>query len=149
MSIFPDIDFEINEMAAAVAKEALPKMGKVFLFDFATKKHVLSDGKLVEADELQAIKQWVNLCLRTYINRYKIYMDTGFGVNAEDIIGHKTNLNDFYIIELEREIKDALLKNARIVGITEVIFAQNENVLNVSFTIELYNGEIVKQEVML
>lgn len=144
MSIFPSIDIGIDDTVIQPS-QALPSTGKVFLFDFSTKEFVLSDGKLIECSELVAIKQWVTLCLKTYIDRYKVYVDTGFGVNLEDIMSKK--LNDFTSMELEREIKESLLKNSSIVGITNMEFIQNKTTLNVSFDMELYNGEIAKMEV--
>lgn len=144
MSIFPEVDIEIDLLENT---EILLKLGKVFLFDFSINKYVLRDGKLVEATELQAVMQWANLCLRTYINKYKVYVDTGFGANIEDIIGKK--LDDFYTIELEREIKEALLKNPRIVDITDVEFIQMGKNLKVNFSMELYNGDVVSQEVII
>jgi hypothetical protein len=149
MSIFPELDIEIDLTDTIVTTDTLPPLGKVFLFNFDTNQYVLKDGKLVECTEIQAIMQWASLCVRTYIDKYKVYIGTGFGINAEDIIGHKTNLDDFYTIELEREIKEGLTKNPRIIDVINVVFTQENNKLNTAFTMELYNNELVPQEVTI
>ena len=64
--MFPEIDIEMEtdiEEETAVTEQ--PKLGRVPLYDFKNREYVVRDGKVVEATEDEAIRQWVAFLILT------------------------------------------------------------------------------------
>ena len=61
-------------------------MKDTFLYDFKTCDFVMEDGDPVTASGVDALKVWIEKILRTQLNRYEIYTDTGYGANIEDLV---------------------------------------------------------------
>lgn len=120
--------------------EDLPQMGKSFLFDFETGELVIIDGKLLPIEGLEALKQWVNMTLRTEKYRFKIYEDTEYGVTLEDLIG--SNLPQQFIeAEIKREVTESLLRHPLITEITQWTFTRKKSWMFISFSIVSPLGE--------
>lgn len=105
--IFPEFDFDINEEEVEEAEAADSRIKKSFVFDYKKGQFQMADGSPQEATELQAIEQWLELLLRTKLDKYKIYQNTGFGTSVEDYIGQTYLPQAFIESELEREINEA------------------------------------------
>ncbi len=90
--MFPtDIDLgETIEWLEQAQAEQSSNIGRSFLFDFSTGQHKIVDGAVAECDELTAIKQWLELMVRTTLDKYQVYQNTAFGHSAETFIGRRT-----------------------------------------------------------
>ena len=136
--MFPEININIEQLDTPSTE----KLGKVFLFDMNTRSHVIRDGKPVECTEVQAVKQWVELLLRTQLDKYQIYKGTYFGLSLDDVIGHKTNPLIMIQAILEEEIKEKCNEHVLIRSITNFTLARTNNGLNIGFKVVLKNGNM-------
>lgn len=122
------LEFGIEEITVA------PHMGKSYLFDFDTGRLVIRNGNLVKIQGLDVLLQWVNMTLRTEKKRYKVYKDTDYGVQLENLIG--SNFKQSFIdAEIKREVLESLLQNPFIIGIKDWVFDRKGAKMNVWFTI--------------
>ena len=77
---------ETSELVISENTSANTAGTKSFLYDFSKGDFVIRDGKLVECDELEAIKVWIEKIIRTEKNRFPIYDGTEYGCYLEDLI---------------------------------------------------------------
>ncbi len=142
-NIFPLIP-GLQEQIDNIRNESPDKiepLGRCFLFDFEQERFVIRDGKPVEiTDDTEKVRQWIKLVLRTYKDKYKVYENTNFYCNTEDLRGQK--LNGFIKSEISREITEALLKNRYIKKVSSFSFFQERLKITVSFDVTLITGEI-------
>ena len=62
-----------NSTDIMISNETKSSSGtKSYLFDFANDDFVVRDGKLIECDDIDAIKVWIEKILRTEKGRYTI-----------------------------------------------------------------------------
>lgn len=130
----------------------LPNIGKSFLFDFNTRDFVLKDGRLVEVLGIEAVKIWIEKILRTEKYRYKVYEredKNEYGVVLEDLIVGNNFPKVFVESELKREITKALTKHPMIQSLTDWNTEKNNPKLNISFKVNLLDGNTFTQEVKL
>ena len=119
-------------------------MKNTFDFDFDTGEFKMKNGNPVILTGVDALKMWVQKCIRTQLNRYSIYKGHQYGANIEDlVIGKNYNL-DFSESELQREIEDALLQHEDIRSLNNFTVAHEKRVMNISFTLETTYGEITE-----
>lgn len=136
--MFPEFNINIEELEAPT-KETL---GRCYLFDFKTRRHVISDGKLVECTEQEAIKQWVELLLRTGIEKYAVYKGTWFGLTIDRMIGNKQFPLIMLQAEIEMELKEKLVNHVLIEGMESFRTERLDNGLIIRFKLVLKNGSI-------
>lgn len=140
--MFPnDVDF-----AESKPKEELNKtrLGRSFKFNFKTGQHEVIDGKVVECTELEAIEQWVALLIRTKLDKYAVYQNTGFGTTWENYIGIRNLPTGFIESELEREIRESIKKlNPAIETIENFQAARTTRGLDITFDVNLTNKEVL------
>ncbi|MBE6080176.1 MAG: DUF2634 domain-containing protein [Veillonella sp.] len=106
--MFPtDYDFKETIESTSTKTNAQNKVGRNMKFDFAKKRFVLEDGVNVETSQVDAIKQWIELFIRTELNAYKIYSDT-FGLNLDKLVGYRLP-RSFIVSEIKRRITDGIL----------------------------------------
>lgn len=122
-------------------------LGRSFLFNFDTGQFVLNNGKLADTTRAQTINQWINLCTRTYIGKYEIYKDNGFGTKLEKLIGHK--LNAFYRASIASTIKDGLLKNKEIKEVNNVDITENNKIYTININVTLNDNSNLQSEVII
>ena len=134
--MFPEINVNIEE----IATPSRENLGKVFLFDFKTGRHVIRDGKPVECTEVQAVQQWIELLLKTQFEKYPIYKETYFGLSTDEIIGHKSNPLIIVQAILEEEIKEKCINHVLIKSITNFNVERTNKGLNIGFRVILKNG---------
>lgn len=130
----------------------LPKMGKSFLFDFKTGDFVLKDGRPVEIWGIEAVKAWIEKILRTEKYRYKVYEredKNEYGVVLEDLIVGNNFPRVFVESELKREITAALTRHPIIRSLTDWKIEKKNPTLNISFKVNLFDGNDFTQEVRL
>lgn len=116
-------------------------MKNTYKFDFKTGEFVMKSGSPVVLSGLDALKMWLEKCLRTQLGRYSIYSGTGYGANIEDLVVGNTYGVDFAKSELQREIETALLKHDDINSLTDFSLARSGDTLTVSFTLATAYGE--------
>lgn len=122
------------------------KPGKSFLFDFRSGDFVIKDGRLVKIDDIEALKVWIEKCLRTEKFRFKIYEDVEYGVTLEDLIG-QTLPRQFVESELKREIREAIIKHPIVQDISNLAAEQDGSKLKINFKVNLVDGNTFDQEV--
>lgn len=142
--MFPT-DTDFNKVSIARADEQSSKIGRSFLFDFKTGRHSIIDGKVNEITELQAIQQWLELLVRTMLDKYAVYQGTGFGTTWEQYIGHRDLPMGFIASEMEREITEAATKlNPAIARVQDFTIERQRRGLLVSFTAALKDKRVLE-----
>lgn len=137
MSIFP----VFNNKATEKTKTEISG-SKEPLFDFKKKKIVIKDGKVVMATKIEQVMQWIELLIRTEIDKYAVYKDTDFGMtNLYALRGHSLFETPFFLMELERELKEKIEKKDEISAVTNITTDYGFNNLIVSITAILKSGE--------
>ncbi len=153
IQMLPNIPYEFTDTTSSVATDVnnivdsantVEPYGLNFKFDFDKNEFVIKDGKLVELSTVDAIKQWIILCLKTQFEEYKSYYFTGFGVNAQPLLGLKRN--EYKIGRVEEEISTALKQNRYIKDVTNFTETYDKNILNVNFDVYLINGTILEDQ---
>lgn len=147
MAIFPTGAPNMSPSEKTTTSTAPESIGRSFIFNFKTGQFLVQDGQIKETTEIQALEQWIELCLRTYKDKFKVYDSTGFGCNIEDIVGNK--LTPFYASELNREITESLLKNNQIKNVTKIGIIQEGKSIKISIIAELTNRDTLVKEVVL
>lgn len=113
MALFPsDIDLnsiKVNTIDETADNKPLDKIGRSFNFDFQKGTFIFEDGKCIESSKLRAIEQWIELYIRTEINKYKIY-NSDFGVNLNGLVGYRLP-RGYQISEIIRRINEGILNN--------------------------------------
>lgn len=148
MSIFPSVptitEEEIQEIEGT---EQQNNIGRSFVFNFETGQFLVENGQIQETTELQALEQWIQLCLQTYMDKFNVYKDTGFGCNIEDMVGVK--LDAFYESELTREIEEGLLKNNQIESVNNISITQENISIIIDIDVTLTNGSFLQSGVKI
>lgn len=96
-----------------------------------------------ELDGLEAVKQMTHLAVTIEYQYSDIYSD--FGLKTADLIGQ-----DFFFIvsELKRRITETLLKDDRVLDVTDFSFEEKEDSVLVSFTESTIYGTTEIKEVI-
>lgn len=147
--------FPIDERTIQQAKEAaitmipVEKIGRSIQFDYQKKKFLFTNGKANEVTQEDAVKQWLELMCRTLPDRYAVYMDTGFGVETDQIIGYKTLPKGFIYSEMQRQIKENAVLSKCITSIINFSANAEGKKLNIYFTAVLYHGGEVDVDVTI
>ena len=143
MSIFPVFNKELKE---EIKTESFGT--KEPLFDFKKKQIVMKDGKVVMATKVEQVMQWIELLIRTEVDKYEVYKNTDFGMtNLYALRGHSLFETPFFIMELEREIKEKIEGKNDVSSVTDIKTEYNFNKLLISITVILKSGETLTREV--
>lgn len=89
-------------------------------------------------DGLEALRQAVNLLLQIEQAEYAIF-SSGYGVALADLPGQPMS---YVIPEVERRLREALLRDERILAVENFSFAANGRRLSVGFVIKSIYGEL-------
>jgi phage baseplate assembly protein W len=128
--------FPKTQDLTVIAAEDTAASGKSFLFDFTAGDFVISDGKLIECEGIDAIKVWIEKILRTEKGRFRIYNDTDYGCRTEDLIVGSNYPIAFIEAELKREVEDALLQNPNILSVSNFNIERTASGITVSMEVE-------------
>ncbi|RKD26678.1 hypothetical protein BEP19_15840 [Ammoniphilus oxalaticus] len=143
MSVLPEIaqlEFETQDLP-----NELEPMGKSFLFDFTKGEFVLRNGKMVEVEGLDALKVWIEKCMRTERYRFRVYEGVEYGVTLEDLIG--SNLPRAFVeAEIKREVTESLIQHPYIDDIQDWRFERDGKWMRVQFRVITPDGAF-EQEV--
>lgn len=140
---------EVAQLEYKSQETEVADLGKTFQYDFAQGEFVLSDGKLIKIEDLEALQIWVEKLLRTEKHRFKVYERVDrqeYGATIEDLIGTVLP-KSFVDSELKREISDAVTKHPRITSVSNLTIQQDGAVAKISFRLNLSDGQAVTQEV--
>lgn len=135
--IFPTIEIELEE-----STETILPMGTVFLFDFNTKRHILRDGKPVKATYDESIRQWLTMLLLTEVNKFKVYQNSGFGVEFLQYIGRRDLPLGVLISEVKRQLEEKALLHPEIEGLNNFEIARENNIAVITFDVQTKQGMI-------
>lgn len=136
--MFPtDIDFENLE----AGDEENQGGGDSFRFDYLSGEFILVDGKNKKIDGIEAVKQWVELMLRTKPGAYIVYGGSSFGVDTKQLMSLKNLPSGFVQSELKREIQEGLTLNPYIDFADQFEFTRVGKTMVISFIVHLKNGE--------
>lgn len=140
--MFPaDVDFSTTaEDGAAKPMIDLTKLGKSLTFDYKTDRFVLVDGKNKIPTKIESIKQWIELYLRTAVNKYLIY-SSDFGVDFSDLVGYRLP-RSYQVSEIIRRVNSGILNKCPCVS--EVKNWSFDGAKGFSFTVVTNTGEEVK-----
>ena len=116
-------------------------MKKTFDFDFGNGEFVMKDGNPVILSGINALKLWIQKCMRTQLYIYSIYKDKQYGANIEDLVIGKSYNFDFAESELLREIETALLRNEDIYSMSGFSAKKVGAMLKISLTLNTADGE--------
>lgn len=141
--MFPnDVDLDSIEVVTVDTTVDTPvtdTLGASLKFDYETERFILVDGRNVEPTKIEAIKQWIELYIRTEIEKYKIYT-SDFGVNFKDLIGYRLP-RGYQVSEIMRRINEGILtKCPNVVSVTDWNFDRG----TFSFTVTTDTGEEVR-----
>lgn len=134
--MFPEVS------AAEIATEAqeTETMGKSLSFNFSTGDFDLVAGKLIKTNGLAALKGWIEKVLRTERFKFKIYEKGNYGISLSDFVNSDYSL-DFKKAEIEREVREALLKNSDILSVHSFSFERVKRALQCTFTVDTKYGQ--------
>ncbi len=115
-------------------------VSKTYAIDF-DKKRIAG-----ERDGISALKDTIFKILNTERYVYDIY-DWNYGIEFSDIIGMDRKLA---VTEIELRIKDALLVDKRIESVSDFVFIEGRNSMEVSFTVKSVLGNFsIRKEVSI
>jgi hypothetical protein len=117
-------------------------MKKTFDFDFKAGEFRMKNGNPVVLSGIDALKLWIQKCIRTQLNLYSIYKGRQYGTNIEDLVIGKSYGIDFVESELRREIETALLQNEDIQSMSSFSVKRAGSTLNISFTLITVYGKV-------
>lgn len=117
-------------------------MKKTFDFDFKAGEFRMKNGNPVVLTGIDALKLWVQKCIRTQLNRYSIYKGKQYGANIEDLVIGKSYNFDFAESELRREIETALLQNEDIQSMNSFSVKKTGSTLDISLTLITVYGKV-------
>lgn len=107
--------------------------GKSFSFDFYKGDFNVVDGKLQEINNIEALKLWIEKVIKTTKYKFKIYDSSDYGItDLKELITSGFPLQ-FIQAEIEREVKETLLKNSNIKTVQNFEFERNKRLLTVKF----------------
>lgn len=148
MSLYPTLNLNTlaDEINTASTTESTKEIGKVFLCDFLEgnkARIVIENGKPKPAETIkEKIQMYVQVLLRTELDKFEIYENTGFGMTYFKYRGFK--LPKSYILsELKREITENIKKISLVDSINNFQASLTETTININFEIILNDGTIL------
>lgn len=140
MSILPQFDTSVETIITdTTSSEELP-IPVEYAWDFDNNDFLLNNGKFVMVKGLDAIKIWIWKALKTSRYKYTAY-SWNYGHELETLIGQGFSIASLKS-EAERLVKEALMINPYITGITNMDISFNESILKTSFTVKTPYGEV-------
>lgn len=143
--MFPNQDVNINTI-----EEKNLEHGKSFDFDFKLGDFVVKDGNVELISGIDALKVWIEKILRTEKFKFKVYESQEgdqYGISLLELVNSGYPLT-FIEAEIQKEIKETLLKNNEIKAVYNFIFNRVKKVLHVTFSVNSIYGTI-EQEVII
>jgi hypothetical protein len=140
--MFPvSTEMEFNE---STTTSQITDLGVTFSFDHTIGEFAIQDGKITMISGLDGLKQWVNNLLHTEKYSFSCFTSTTEeenGVTLKDLKGYTQDLN-FVKSELQREIEEGLTKHPAIIGTSSFSVSQQDDDLDITFTLLLNDAYI-------
>lgn len=108
--MFPDdidLNIVVNTVDDTLDTATAGTIGRSIKFDYDKKEFIVDEGKLVEPSKIDSIKQWIELYIRTEINKYAIYTDS-FGIDTRSLLGYRLP-RGYQVAEIMRRINEGIL----------------------------------------
>lgn len=140
--MFPD-DIDLNTIETNTVDDTnqttqVEMIGRSIKFNYQKKRFEVVDGKLIEPSKIDAIKQWIELFIRTEVGKYGVYNDE-FGVNLKDLVSYRLP-RGYQISEIMRRINVGILEQCpNVVRVSDWNFDKG----TFSFTVKTNTGEEV------
>jgi hypothetical protein len=142
MSIFPAETINVSDLIQSTI--AIPTdlpLAKEYAWDYVANDFLLVDGKNVIVTGKDAVKVWIWKALHTPRYRYLAYT-WNYGNELEDLIAQGLS-SEALKSELERYLKESLLINPYITGISNIGISIEGSLANVNFTTTTVYGEVL------
>lgn len=150
--MFPTLNLDtlVQNINEQIEKENSREIGKVILLTFNEKNQasvVIENGRPKFAETLEEkIQMYLQVLLRTELDKYEIYSGTGFGMTYFSFQGKKIP-NSIVISEIKREVTEKLKKLSKFESISNFTAELIETKLTVNFELNLNNNTTLKIEV--
>ena len=142
--MFPDDEIVIPDTSFIEENELNVFNGKAFLYDFKTGDFVYKNGAPVLLEGKEALKAWIEKCLRTVKFKALVHRELEYAPQIEDLIGSVFDV-DFVRAEIEREVSEALLRNPYITNIESFNFVVDGSELQADISLNtLYDGDVLE-----
>lgn len=143
--MFPSFSFDdaIQTITEESNQSDSITLGRVFKIDFEGNKAtvVMENGKPVEATTIQEkVQRYVQLLLRTELEKFNVYKDTEFGMTYFKYRGNRLLPKGFINSELKREIEEKITQLSVVDSISNFNAKMNDSTLEIDFTINLVDG---------
>lgn len=138
--MFPnDVDLDIQVNTVDDTQDITTgTIGRSIKFDYDKKEFVVNEGELVEPSKIDSIKQWIELYIRTEINKYAVYTDS-FGIDTRGLLGYRLP-RGYQVAEIMRRINEGILMQCPdVVSVSNWDFNKG----TFSFTVKTNTGEEV------
>ena len=138
--MFPnDVDLDIQVNTVDDTQDITTgTIGRSIKFDYDKKEFVVNEGKLVEPSKIDSIKQWIELYIRTEINKYAVYTDS-FGIDTRGLLGYRLP-RGYQVAEIMRRINEGILTQCpNVVSVSNWDFNKG----TFSFAVKTNTGEEV------
>lgn len=148
MSLYPTLNLDTlaDEINVSSTLESARVIGKVFLVDFTSNNKariVIENGKPKPAETIkEKIQMYVQVLLRTELDKVYIYKDKNFGMTYFKYRGQKVP-QSFILSNMRTEIETNLKKISLIDSITNFTAVLTVTTVNISFDIVLKNGDVL------
>ena len=136
-----DVDLA-NITAADINNEKeidLTEIHNSLAFDYETNTFQIIDGANKIPGKVDAIKQWIELFIRTEKSKYLIYTDE-FGLDLSDLVGYRLP-RSYQVAEIIRRVTEGILTKCPCV---ESVHDWDFDKGHFSFTVKTTTGEEVR-----
>lgn len=146
----PNPDELLEEIEQQQADEI--DLGVGFLFDFDKGEFVIRNGRMVELDDIEALKMWITKILKTEKYQFDIYdaysePEYQYGTYTEFLTGRV--LTDSIRIQLQESIEQSVLRHPRVDFLSDWRFERVQDRLTVYFRVNLIDQQTLEMEVLL
>lgn len=124
-------ELELTAMAEAVNETEIKPEYEI---DFDTMQLT---GRMITG--IDAVKQWIKLCLDTPRYRYTQY-PWNYGTDFDELVGKGYTLGDLKPI-LKRMVTEALSENKEIKSVSDFVIEKNGDYVSMSFRVETDYGD--------
>ena len=142
--MFPDDEIIEVDVSLIEENELNVFNGKAFLYDYKAGDFVYKNGAPVLLEGKEALKAWIEKCLRTVKYKALVHRELEYAPQIEDLIGSVFDV-DFVRAEIEREVSEALLRNPYITNIESFEFTVNDSELQADISLStVYDGNVLE-----
>ena len=144
--MFPTLNLDTlaKEINQASVTASTKEIGKVFLTDYTANNQariVIENGKPKKAETVKdKIKEYIQVLLRTELDKFHIYQGKNFGMTYFKYRGQKVP-QSFILSNMKTEIENNLKRISLVDSITNFKTVLSEITVNVSFDVILKDGE--------